>query len=305
MPKSAKANPAAKVVKPPPVTVNRGAESVRPKRAAQSASATPKPPAAAVKSKRANPSGISGGGISGIGSGGLRHLPSSHSEPREHQPPPSRPENEAAMSSTTRPTGRRPVPSPIQWTLLTTQTRHKNQSGCRTVVLPGGQAVLETPPTSDQQTVGAQSRHSSAQPSGDEAATSSTSSHRHRAEPSGGRAPVIPSTAGPPEPPEGQTFEPYEYEPYKLMPWFFGTSRTSCTSVTLMWTPSALKNIMLWKRTGAQDRSGDCMHVTEIGHSHCITTGEETRDRYFGVTLHHLHTTRSLTSSLQTEHWQY
>ena len=29
MPKSAKANPAAKVVKPPPVTVNRGAESVR------------------------------------------------------------------------------------------------------------------------------------------------------------------------------------------------------------------------------------------------------------------------------------
>jgi hypothetical protein len=224
MPKSAKANPAAKVVKPPPVTVNRGAESVRPKRAAQSASATPKPPAAAVKSKRANQSGISGGGISGIGSGGLRHLPSSHSEPREHQPPPSRPENEAAMSSTTRPTGRRPVPSPIQWTLLTTQTRHKNQSGCRTVVLPGGQAVLETPPTSDQQTVGAQSRHSSAQPSGDEAATSSTSSHRHRAAHSGGRAPVIPSTAGLPEPPEGQIVEPYdfEYEPHRLMPWFFG-----------------------------------------------------------------------------------
>ena len=33
---------------------------------------------------------------------------------------------------------------------------------------------------------------------------------------------MIPSTAGPPEPPEGQTFEPYEYEPYKLMLWFFG-----------------------------------------------------------------------------------
>ena len=33
---------------------------------------------------------------------------------------------------------------------------------------------------------------------------------------------MIPSTAGPPEPPEGRTFEPYEYEPYTLMPWFFG-----------------------------------------------------------------------------------
>ena len=35
---------------------------------------------------------------------------------------------------------------------------------------------------------------------------------------------MIPSTARLPEPPEGQTFEPYdfEYEPHKLMPWFFG-----------------------------------------------------------------------------------
>ena len=33
---------------------------------------------------------------------------------------------------------------------------------------------------------------------------------------------MIPSSAGPQEPLEGQTLEPYEYAPHKLMPWLFG-----------------------------------------------------------------------------------